>query len=285
MKISDRIQLIKEISRRLAPEEWELIDLTLKQFGFPIQDQWSGNKEGYIIEMVSDGTNNELIEIADHLGYKKTFPGAKEAKFWYPDYFRLFLSHISAYKDKTALLSKELNKYAISSFVAHEDIEPTKEWQNEIELALNTMDALVALLTEGFNNSKWTDQEVGIALGRGILVVPIRLGVDPYGFIGKNQGMQGAGKKIEAVAKKIFEILSANELTGHRITAAVTSKFLSSYSYQDAKDNISLLESCKYFSNAILSELQNKYSNNSQIRDSFGVPARLKRLISEQQGN
>jgi hypothetical protein len=33
--------------------------------------------------------------------------------------------------------------------------------QNEIETALESMDAFVALLTENFHESLWTDQEVG----------------------------------------------------------------------------------------------------------------------------
>jgi hypothetical protein len=49
------------------------------------------------------------------------------------------------------LLAKELKDalvlYAIDGFVAHEDIEPTKEWLIEIETALETCHGLVALLT------------------------------------------------------------------------------------------------------------------------------------------
>jgi hypothetical protein len=33
------------------------------------------------------------------------------------------------------------------------DIEPTRKWQDEIELALSTADALVAMLTPGFHES------------------------------------------------------------------------------------------------------------------------------------
>ena len=57
------------------------------------------------------------------------------------------------------------------------------------------MDALAAILTPGFNESKWTDQEVGVAVGRGSLIIPIRKGMNPYGFIGKYQGMQGKKHK------------------------------------------------------------------------------------------
>ena len=54
-----------------------------------------------------------------------------------------------------------------------------KEWETEIESALFSMDVLVALLTDGFHDSNWTDQEVGVAIGRKIPVVPVRLGKGP----------------------------------------------------------------------------------------------------------
>lgn len=47
---------------------------------------------------------------------------------------RLFISHVSAIKADAASLFDELRAYGISSFVAHQDIEPTKEWEDEIRL-------------------------------------------------------------------------------------------------------------------------------------------------------
>jgi hypothetical protein len=48
----------------------------------------------------------------------------------------LFLSHLASLKVTVGKLKLSLRKYAISGFVAHEDIDPTKEWQDEIEAAL-----------------------------------------------------------------------------------------------------------------------------------------------------
>ncbi len=45
------------------------------------------------------------------------------------------------------------------------------------------MDALCALLIEGFDTSNWTDQEVGAAIGQKKLVIPIIRDLNPYGFI------------------------------------------------------------------------------------------------------
>ncbi len=78
-------------------------------------------------------------------------------RIWGKEGYRLFLSHKAEVKKKTSELKEQLEVYGVSSFVAHQDIRPTKEWQDEIENALASMDAFVALLTEKFHNSYWTD--------------------------------------------------------------------------------------------------------------------------------
>ena len=40
-----------------------------------------------------------------------------------------------------------------------------------------------------FHESDWTDQEVGFALARRVPIMAVRLGRDPYGFIGRFQGL------------------------------------------------------------------------------------------------
>src|SRR5439155_10900732 len=99
--------------------------------------------------------------------------------------FRLFLSHVSEHKLLAGKLKDELLLRGISAFVAHEDIAPSLVWQNEIELALRSMHALAALLTPDFHASNWTDQEVGFALGKGILVQCIKRSVSRRNPLGR----------------------------------------------------------------------------------------------------
>ncbi|MGB6386508.1 MAG: toll/interleukin-1 receptor domain-containing protein [Terriglobales bacterium] len=121
-----------------------------------------------------------------HPGERTIAPDATR-RIWGEQGYRVFLSHKSEVKKEAADLKKRLGSFGISSFVAHEDIVPTKEWQDEIENALASTDAFVALMTEGFHDSLWTDQEVGFAIGRGVPIIAAKLGRDPYGFIGKFQ--------------------------------------------------------------------------------------------------
>ena len=112
-----------------------------------------------------------------------------EKRIWGDRGFRLFVSHKAEVKKEVAELKEKLGFFGVSAFVAHQDISPTKAWQDEIENALHSMDAFAALMTEDFHDSNWTDQE-GIRARRGVPVIAVRLGRDPYGFLGKFQALR-----------------------------------------------------------------------------------------------
>jgi len=138
-----------------------------------------------------------------HFDRRVVMPDAAR-RIWGDSGYRVFLSHKTEVKGETAALSEALKMFGISAFVAHENIHPTKEWQNEIENALSSMDAFVALLTNDFHDSNWTDQEVGYALGRGVPVICVKLGRDPYGFIGKFQALPSDWTNAPIALAKLF---------------------------------------------------------------------------------
>ena len=142
------------------------------------------------------------------LAGKRIIPPDASKRIWGDGGFRLFLSHKSEVKTETGGLKERLSRFGISCFVAHEDIRPTQEWQDEIENALASMDGFVALLTADFHDSDWTDQEVGFAFARGVPIIAVRLGKDPYGFIGKFQGLSSTWL---TAAKDIVKILIKND--------------------------------------------------------------------------
>lgn len=81
-----------------------------------------------------------------------------------------------------------------SNLLAHDDIEATKDWHEEIWKALRACDAFVGLVTEEFNDSAWCQQEVGAALALNKPRLLVRLGPkDPPGFAGRFQGAKRAG--------------------------------------------------------------------------------------------
>ena len=219
---SQRVMLIKEICARLADEEWSLIDLTLKQFSLPRSDSWNGPKEAYVIDMTGDASDEVLIDLAQHLGFSLQGTRSRlEPLFWRKGMLRVFVTHLAAHRGPAAELQTELLNFGISCFVAHNDIEPTLEWQTEIETALATCDVLVALLHKDFHVSKWTDQEIGFAMGRGVPAFAIRFGEDPYGFIGRFQAFNGSDKTVGDIAGELFDAMRKNKQTERKMAEAL----------------------------------------------------------------
>lgn len=281
MTASERILLLKEISNELQKEQnWSIIDLTLKQFKIPTLDIFNGEKFEYILQQIQFADDESLTDLAVHL---KIHSSKTESEifpsFWRDGYFNLFISHLASDKITAQELKNKLEGYSISGFVAHSDIEPTKEWQDEIELALRTCDALVALMIPSFHESKWTDQEIGLALGRDLLIMPVRMGLDPYGFIGKFQAINFTG--IDKLALDIFESLLKNKKTSKKINQAIIHKFENSDSFYSANGNINLVEKITFWDKNLVERLRSAVENNYQISSSFGVPSRVKNIVEQ----
>jgi hypothetical protein len=200
-------------------------------------------------------------------------------RLWKRGMFRLFLSHVSKHKVSVSKLKLQLGKYGIASFVAHEDIEPSLEWQNEIELALRSMHVLVALLTPDFHQSKWTDQEVGIALGKGTLVIPVRLGLDPYGFMGKVQGLPGDLDFPAGIASSLVDLLLKHKTTTDKMQEALIVGLEQAASFDASKFVTKKIAGLRYISNAQLDRMEAAVKKNSQVKNSFDVPERIQQIV------
>jgi len=177
---AQRLKLITDIAPILEGMSWAEIDLHLRQFHLPWSDRWSsGDPHGYVLAQLEGGDDDNLMGLHAYLfppsAPTDAAPAAPEGR-WATGRFRVFMSHISADKALVSEVKTQLSEYGVDSFVAHEDIEPTKEWVTEIEIALASCHAAVAFLTPEFHTSKWTDQELGYCVRRGVLIVPIGLG-------------------------------------------------------------------------------------------------------------
>jgi hypothetical protein len=224
MRVSDKLTLIDKIGRALqAKFSYGEIDAFLAEFkidppngGVGVNSKWVYSKAA--LQGVQTDTllkiGNELDVDVPHS--RKGAAGAP--KNWIDtNCFRLFISHIAKEKEKATRLKACLWPYSISGFVAHEDIYPTLEWQNEIERALHTMDAFIAVHTPGFSASFWTQQEIGFAFGRGVKIISFKMGEDPTGFISKRQALARRQRTAEEIAKEIDSLLSADELTATKL--------------------------------------------------------------------
>lgn len=192
-------------------------------------------------------------------------------RIWGPLHVRVFLSHKATVKVQTSRLKQSFSRCGIAAFVAHEDIEPTQEWQREIERALFSMDALVALLTSDFHDSNWTDQEVGVAIGRGVPLVAVRLGCDPYGLMGKGQGLGGCTlSDTHSIAARVFQVLVKRLSDKSRLFECALAAYADSDSFADSAWKVQyLLASFQDLGASQVARVLAVYGANSQNKLSF----------------
>jgi len=202
-------------------------------------------------------------------------------RLWPDNRFRLFLSHISKHKVEVSKLKQELAWRGVTGFVAHDDIEPSLEWRGEIELGLRSMHAIVALMTTGFHESHWTDQEIGWALGRGVLVVPVRLGVEPYGFAGKYQGVSGSLEQPSKLAASIVKALLANTQTKAEMRRSMITAFAEVPSFNTAITLSEIIIEFQEFTADEKTVLWRACSENSQVAQAYGVVKRIHAAIGK----
>ena len=226
MRVSDRLDLISKIGRELQDRyTFDELYSYLWAFGIPqLDDGPTNSKWSYTKAALDPQPNERILEIAEDLELAAPTPAAVSGlpRNWRnTGDFRLFISHIAKHKDKATRLKEALAPHSICGFVAHEDIHPTLEWQQEIERALYNMDAMVAIHTEGFSASYWTQQEIGFALGRGTKVISLKMGEDPTGFISKHQALPRRSRRAEEIAAEIKTLFLDDPKTKTRLERAM----------------------------------------------------------------
>lgn len=288
MKVLEKLGLIDRIGRELQSRmSYGEIDAYLKAHGVDTKKPTSGvnSKWVYTKELLSDEKDALIVRIADELevphNYTMVEPSAAlEVSFWEPFHFKLFVSHLSSFKKTTGLLQAALRSYGVSAFVAHVDIEPTKEWLDEIEAGLCSMDALAAILMPGFKESSWTDQEIGFAIGRSILVIPIMRGLNPYGFISRYQGLNAEGRTVASVADSVFRILIGSKKTRSRMLACLIDTTIRAPSVESSLEKLGHISSIEGIPAVYLEKLRD--GATSSVALSSGAPLdRLNELLAK----
>ncbi len=209
-------------------------------------------------------------------------------QLWGPSPVRVFISHVSMSKSEAKKIKDALEVFGVASFVAHNDIEPSREWQSEIELAMSSMNFFIALLTEEFRSSDWTDQEVGFALARKVPILPVARGVTPYGFIAKFQALNWTRSNPFQVALKILEMaMESAELNSFAISAFIDAVSRAG-SWAAGGNLCKLLKRIESFSPDQAELFVDAYNSNRQVYESWVcqdlVSSELSRLTENSYG-
>lgn len=209
---------------------------------------------------------------------------ADHARLWGEGSPRVFLSHRAEFKEGAKTLKDELARYGAASFVAHEDIEPTRAWLKEIERALKGMDVLVAILASGFASSWWTNQEVGVALGRGVPVIALRIDEDPQGFIGDVQAIRAGERPMAACARDIIAAFAGFPVLTRPLLSGLVHLWENATNYVDAIRVMDLLDAWPTVPPDFLDRIERAYEQNDQLHGSVGVWKKYPAFIARTKG-
>lgn len=129
------------------------------------------------------------------------------------------------------------------------------------------MDALCAILVNGFRSSRWCDQEVGIALGQNKLCIPINKEINPYGFLGRYQVLKAHNLDVRYVAQRIAEIIFADDRTHGTYCCNIIRLLLNAKNIESALKVIKILTHFSKMEKSYIEMLWKDYSKNTVLLD------------------
>jgi len=135
--------------------------------------------------------------------YKAPIPSPEGKKV------EVFFSYSHEDKVLAGTIANLLTNRGIDVFLAHEDIEVSEEWREEIFKHLESCTVLLALLTPNFEKSVWANQEVGHMRGKRGKVIPLIVGetdIKKFGFLEALQGITVKEENLDDCVKRILSI-------------------------------------------------------------------------------
>lgn len=145
-----------------------------------------------------------------------------------------FISYAKDIKRTAGRIKEYLDQYGFNCFLAHEDIPPQTEWPAEILNALERCDLFLPLLTPGFIESFYCQQETGFAYCRDVEILPVYISKAPMGMIANIQAVRFNRKKIESSCWRIIKHVAKRDSLSAPVLDALIKWFDESGSYDDA---------------------------------------------------
>ncbi len=190
-----------------------------------------------------------------------------------------FLSYSHKDRELAGFTKSFLDRYGFDTFLAHQDLQPSEEWQKIILVRLKACTVFLPLLTDAFKQSDWTDQETGIAVALKKIIVPLKVTMNPYGFINKYQAQSLDGGAVDEACWNVIKTLAANAKLGAAIRDGMIQTFGDSGSFAIAASNATKLQSLEPFSDEQLNEIARVGCHNSQIYNGFEARRYVRDLI------
>jgi len=126
----------------------------------------------------------------------------------------IFVSYSSEDSIIAGALKRNLERYGISVFLAHEDIKPGRDWADDLEKTLEGCTAILPIISRNFIKSEWASQEIGFAYARKKFILSLKVDKDinPGGFIARSQALPINIDKLETSCQKIIDVFGKYRL-------------------------------------------------------------------------
>ena len=208
-----------------------------------------------------------------------------------------FISYSNKDKKIAGIVKKALSNLGIDSFLAHEDITPSQEWQDEIVNKINNCNIFVPLISDNFRESDWASQEIGAAFIKGVDIIPIsfysadQTFVTPYGFISKYQTLRWKidpgipsnyqYKIVLDIQNKIAQALKSKNNIVEKVRNCLVNSFVNSSSFQDTNNKSESIDNLNPLGKERLTILILGYILNNQIKNAFKASDLVIKLIKD----
>lgn len=186
----------------------------------------------------------------------------------------IFLSYSHKSRKLAGELKDCLESFGFTVFLAHEDLKPSVPWRKEILRNLRQCDVFVPVLTRGFMQSDWTDQETGFALALKKKIIPVRVHDNPYGFIGAFQALKLKRGSPHETCWEIAECLHEESGFAQAVKDGAITVFLSGTDFrEEVPFTVKKLLGFRPFTTAQLHRIIEGSSKNRNLRMPRGADA------------
>lgn len=221
-------------------------------------------------------------------------PDSSEKSAFVGETLKVFISHSHKDNKIASAIKNAFNYYGINAFLAKEDIQVGQKWPNEILYNLKKCTIFVAIISENFKQSFWTNQEVGFAFCQEKIIVPISIDDSlPYGLIYDCQSLTSfkckeqmkhsyPNEEIIDCKESVFEIIEiiASKIEfKNDIKRILIDKLCKLRSYDDAEKYFELLNKLQPFSKGQINDIIDKSMRNNQIHKAQKCQKILRELI------
>ncbi len=117
------------------------------------------------------------------------------------------------------------------------------------------------------------------AIGRGLLVVPIIRGLNPYGFIAKYQGLQTSNKTVAQVADEVFQTLLHSTRTRARLLSCLVNTTVATPSDAIALQRMDTLSKVVDMPRTFAEQFRDAITQSSLIEESPNFRERVNEFL------